>query len=61
MPNGPSKYDDLITLVRERTGAAGVILLGGRRGSGFGAQLPAEAADSVPEMLRNIADQMEGK
>jgi hypothetical protein len=58
---GAGKYDDEATLVRERTKAAGVIVivLGGDKGQGFACQLDAAATLAVPTMLRVVADQIE--
>lgn len=66
MPIGPGKYDDLCTVVRERSSAmmALVIILGGKRGSGFSVQAAdyvqmMEHLSKVPAMLRTVADQIE--
>ncbi len=63
--NGPGKYDNICTLVREGTEARGVIviILGGNLGNGFSAQFDPELAYSIdiPARLREVADQMEGK
>jgi len=50
MPDGPGKYDDLCTLVRERAGADGaiVIVFGGTLGSGVSVQMPGWLMPSVP-------------
>jgi hypothetical protein len=62
MALGPGKYDDLATIVRERTAAQGVIVivLGGSRGSGFSVQVEgADISAKLPAMLRNVADGIE--
>jgi hypothetical protein len=61
MTIGPSKYDDEVTWVRERTKASGVILIviGGDRGQGFAAQATPAVTLSLPKMLRDMADQIE--
>jgi hypothetical protein len=60
MALGPGKYDDLCTDVRERAGAEGVLLivLEGKDGNGFSAQISPEALLRFPELLENIAAQM---
>lgn len=61
MPLGPGKYDDLCTEARVKADAkaALLIIVGGRKGSGFSAQMPPEALYSVPKMLREVAQQIE--
>jgi hypothetical protein len=61
MTIGPGKYDDVATLVRERTNAAGVILIviGGYLGQGFAIQATPEVTLNLPEMLRDMANQIE--
>jgi len=62
--NGPGKYDALATMVRELSGARGVLVLvlGGERGDGFSVQLEAGLVQQVdiPQMLRTMADQIAG-
>lgn len=60
MSNGAGKYDDLCTVVRERSEAQGaiVIVLGGNLGSGFSVQANIETLSQLPEMLETIAKQM---
>ena len=60
MALGPGKYDDLCTLVREKSDAEGVLLivLKGNQGDGFSAQTTAEALFTFPELLEDIAAQM---
>jgi len=58
---GPGKYDDLCTTVREQTKARGVVLLvfAGENGSGFSCQADLELTLKMPQMLRDMADQIE--
>lgn len=61
MALGPGKYDDLCTLVREKTNAdlVVVIIAGGDRGSGFSAQTESlQAVGALPEMLEDLAKQI---
>jgi hypothetical protein len=62
MAFGPGKYDDLCTKVRDETHAQGVILIviQGDKGTGFSCQLPLDVAMRVPEILRDVAGQIEG-
>jgi hypothetical protein len=57
MALGPGKYDDLCTMVRDRTGAEGaiVIVLGGAKGSGFSVQGDLRVMIALPGMLDQIA------
>jgi methylmalonyl-CoA mutase cobalamin-binding subunit len=59
--NGPGRYDDLATEVREKAAAEGVmvIVFGGNKGPGFSAQLPAHILIAVPQILRDVANQIE--
>lgn len=61
MALGPGKYDDLASHVRGVAEADGVLLLviGGTRGSGFSAQLTLDLTLRLPEILRDIARQIE--
>ena len=62
MPMGPGKYDVACAVARTMTGGDGVILivLGGKHGSGFSAQLPSLADNlRLPDILRQIADDIE--
>jgi hypothetical protein len=54
---GPGKYDDECTWVRERTRAAGVILIvaDGARGWGFSMQAPLDVTVQLPDMLERMA------
>jgi hypothetical protein len=58
--NGPGKYDDLCTEVRERAKARGVILIviEGEHGNGFSAQLPTDIGHTVPATLMVVAHEM---
>jgi hypothetical protein len=58
---GPGKYDAEVTELRQRLKADGILLLvvGGDRGSGFCAQLPADVTMRYPEVLRDLAKQIE--
>lgn len=60
MSIGPGKYDDLCSLVRERTDADGVVLivLGGDKGPGFSCQADLVTTLSLPELLEHIARQI---
>jgi hypothetical protein len=61
MAIGKGKYDDLTTIVRERSGARGaiVIVIGGAHGNGFSMQAPPALTLQLPAILRTIADQIE--
>jgi len=61
MANGPGRYDDLCTEIREKAEAEGVILLifNGKHGQGFCCQLPMPHTLMVPHLLREVADQIE--
>ena len=61
MPAGPGKYDDAATLVRKRTGAAGVVLLvvNGSKGSGFSVQATPALTAELPKLLRAMADEID--
>ena len=59
---GPGKYDHLATYVREHSGGAAVfvIVIDGMKGSGFSGQTDRpELLRHVPDLLRNIASQIE--
>jgi hypothetical protein len=62
MALGPGKYDDLCTYVKDQAQAAGVIVLvhQGRQGSGFSVQGTLEFMLRIPDLLRQMADQIEG-
>lgn len=61
MAQGPGKYDDLCTLVRERAQAQGVILLvlGGHHGEGFSVQCLPTLIAAIPVLLRDLATEIE--
>jgi hypothetical protein len=71
MADGPGKYDDLATHVREQTQAAGILLvvLGGNRGHGFEFQYEVANTDEDRfrmmsmqiKLLRDVADQIEAQ
>ena len=54
---GAGVYDDLTTVIRDKTQAEGVVLMifGGNRGSGFSVQAPAEIMAKLPELLEAAA------
>jgi hypothetical protein len=58
---GPGKYDDLATMVREQANAKGVIVIvfGGDKGTGFSVQADLETLLALPKILRSTADQIE--
>ena len=59
--NGPGKYDEACTTVREMTGAVGVVLIviEGDKGNGFSVQtLEPDLLPVLPAMLRVIADEI---
>lgn len=60
MSAGGGKYEAECTAARESAKAVGAILiiLGGRAGAGFEAQVPPGILPVVPAMLRDMADQM---
>lgn len=55
--NGPGKYDDLATLVRESTQASGVavIVVGGTKGAGFAVQGVEHFIYKLPDVLEDMA------
>jgi hypothetical protein len=61
MALGPGIYDEECTLVREKTGAEGVILLvfKGAKGSGFSCQAPLDVTLRLPSILREVAEKIE--
>lgn len=60
MALGPGKYDDECTLVRERVGAEGVvvIVMGGDRGNGFSCQADLRTTALLPDLLEKVARQI---
>lgn len=63
MALGPGKYDAAVTELRAILQARGVLLVvvDGCHGSGFSAQLPPDLTLSLPEVLRQLADQIDQK
>jgi hypothetical protein len=67
MAAGPGVYDDVATVAIQSTNALGVMVavISGNRGNGFSVQLDTRrpewvaAASALPEMLREIADQID--
>lgn len=59
--DGPGKYDDLCTYVREKSDALAVIVLiiGGRLGNGFSVQATHNIEAELPGMLRATAKSIE--
>jgi len=55
--NGPGKYDDVCTMVRERTEARAVlvVVIDGKLGNGFSFQGDPLSLASVPEILEDVA------
>lgn len=62
MTEGPGRYDDLCTIVREKANAAAalVIVLGGDRGSGFSMQALDIPASDIADLLESVARQIRG-
>jgi hypothetical protein len=58
--NGPGKYDELATHVRESAAAEGVVLVvfGGKRGHGMSVQATADLQRNLPAILRDLADRI---
>lgn len=63
MPVGPGKYDDLATHAREQAQADGVVVLvfGGNKGSGFSVQGNMPLQMALPDLLRMMADDIDGQ
>lgn len=58
---GPGKYDDAATAAREKSGGAVILMvLEGNHGSGFSVQSPAEVIAFLPDILRDVANKIEG-
>jgi hypothetical protein len=57
MAQGPGKYDDMATYVREQTNARGVVVIvfGGDRGMGFSVQGDEMLTRALPTLLENMA------
>jgi len=60
MADGPGKYDDFCTFLREEADADGVVVIvfRGRRGTGMSCQASAEIMAVLPNLLRTIADEI---
>jgi hypothetical protein len=58
---GGGKYDYEAMKQRERLKAAGVILIviGGKKGDGFSGQATRPILEAMPQVLRDVADQMD--
>jgi len=60
---GPGKYDDLATaaMAAARAEFAAVIIIGGDKGNGFSVSMldDPQLAGIVPNVLRQMADEME--
>ena len=58
---GPGKYDGVCTRAREQAEALGaiIIIFKGKHGNGFSCQLPASAIPAIPDILRQVAKQIE--
>jgi len=60
MAQGPGKYDDMATYVREQTNARGVIVIvvGGNKGSGFSVQGMSDdqLLLQLPAVLHEVAE-----
>lgn len=61
MAYGPGVYDNETTELRQKMEATAVILvvIDGVRGSGFSMQGPPRFTLALPQILRNMADQIE--
>lgn len=60
--NGPGKYDDLASLIREQAKAETVmvIVINGDKGHGFSVQSHnPEMLPVLPKILRDVAEEME--
>lgn len=59
MSHGPGKYDDAATAAREISGGGVVlIVVEGKLGHGFSAQVSAAHLRDLPEMLEEVAAQL---
>lgn len=57
---GPGKYDDAATAAREKTGGSVLlIVIGGAHGHGFAVQATPDVVIGVPQILRQVADNIE--
>lgn len=61
MAFGPGKYDAELNIAKAMAGATNAVLLiiDGRHGGGFSAQLTPALTAGIPTMLRSIADSIE--
>lgn len=61
MAVGEGKYDAIVTEVREKTQASGVVLIvfSGNQGGGFSVQAPGALLARLPGVLRHMADEIE--
>lgn len=61
MPMGPGKYDDECTRIMEDQQAEGIILIivGGKKGHGFSCQATPQVVAGLPQILRNVALELE--
>jgi len=61
MALGPGKYDPECTrlMLSEHADGVLVIVIGGKRGGGFACQAMPELTMALPQILRNIADEIE--
>lgn len=61
--NGPGRYADQCTAARAGCQAKGIVLLvyEGTRGPGFEVQGPLEMIRQLPEVLRDLAEHIEGQ
>ncbi len=57
MALGPGKYDDICTLVREKTDAEAVVvvIINGNRGAGFSVQGHQPAVVYLPDLLDMVS------
>ena len=57
---GPGKYDDLCSLVRDKSGASSVLLviLDGNKGNGFSCQTDLAGTLALPDLLEMVAKQI---
>jgi hypothetical protein len=57
---GPGQYDDLCTLVRDKSNATGaiIIVIDGAQGSGFSCQCTTGVLSKLPELLESLARQI---
>ena len=60
MAQGPGKYDDICTTVREQTQAAAaiVIVINGHKGTGFSLQATGHELARLPDILEALANQI---